>query len=180
MRRLAVTGVTVFALAAGCVTTESLTESHNLNGVPIKTPEAKTVTPASLKTAERVQSLGQRIIDQNIFTGINPLFHTLGVPEPVLFHRGPDELFISEGLVSRCRTESQLAAVLCTEMGRMMAEKRSAKVLGVELNSVRELAEPPPLGEGEVASSMAVNSRPVAAAPVDANHFARELLRGAG
>ena len=81
---------------------------------------------ASLQTAERVETLGRQIIAQNTFTGLDPLFHTIGVPEPMLFHRGTAELFVSEGLVNRCKTEAELAAVLCSELGQMMAEKQAA------------------------------------------------------
>ena len=84
-------------------------------------PRAPEVKPASIQTAQRVESLGRRIIAQNTFTGLDPLFHTAGVPESVLFHRGTGELYISEGLVDQCRTDDELAAVLCAELGRMMA-----------------------------------------------------------
>src|SRR5262249_32378475 len=82
-------------------------------------PKAPKMTPASLQTAERVETLGRRIIAQNTFTGLEPLFHTIGVPDLILFHRGTEELFVSEGLVNKCKTEAELAAVLCAELGRM-------------------------------------------------------------
>jgi hypothetical protein len=180
--RLAAFGFAALALSTGCVSTEAQTDGRTLQGVPIATPDPAKVNPASLKTAERVQTLGQRIIDQNTFTGLVPLFHTLGIPDPVLFHRGPDELFISESLVSRCKTEEQLAAVLCSELGAMMAEKRSAKNVGVDLVSVREDAQPHPLGEGEVASAEAAPTvKPKETTPSrNANELARDLLRGSG
>src|SRR4051794_36291540 len=91
MPRRAVLGLSLSLLTFGCVSTDPRT------GAPLATPDPAKVDPAALKAAERVQVLGQRVIEQNTFTGIAPLFHTLGVPDPVLFHRGPEELFISEG-----------------------------------------------------------------------------------
>lgn len=174
----------VFAVL-GCVSEQGRIGSQYLNGVPIKTPDPVKASPAYLKTAERVETLGQRIVEQNTFVGITPMFHILGVPESVLFHRGPDELFISEGLANHCKSESLLAAVLCSEMGRMKAEKLSAKDAGVHLQSVQETPEPNPLGEGEVAGlatgandSNATKSRALSA--TSAEQFAREFLSGAG
>lgn len=169
--------------AAGCVLDGSKPLGQSLSGVPIATPGAVQAAPESIKTAERVQALGDRIIELNPFTGLTPLFHTLGVSDPILFHRGPDELFISDGLVASCKTEAQLAAVLCSELGCMMAEKRSAKRVGVELESVRDTAEPSALGEGEVASSDSQPPKPAkphAANAGNAAEFAKEILSGAG
>jgi len=172
---------------AGCVSMEVALDSKPLRGVPVQTPDPSKINPASLQVAERVQSLGQRIIDQNTFTGLAPLFHTVSVPESMLFHRGPDELFISEALVQRCKTEAELAAVLCRELGRMMAEKRTARAVGVDLASVHELGGtiPSTIGEGEIASAApALESPPTNAAKkgpkADADLLAKELLRGAG
>ena len=167
-------------LLAGCVSDEWA--KNSLNGVPVKTPDPAQVSPASFQAAQRVETLGQRIVEQNTFTGLDPLFHTLGVAEPVLFHRGPDELFISEGLVRRCKTDAQLAAVLCGELGRMMAERRSAKAVGVDLQSVPDRPSPDALAAGEVASSASA-ARDLTPEPPDgaaALRFARDLHRGAG
>ena len=95
-----------------------------------------------LATAERVETLGRKIIAQNTFTGIEPLFHTIGVQEPVLFHEGPERLMISEGLVKQCRTDGELAAVLCSELARMVADKQSARRVGAERDSFPEIGVP--------------------------------------
>ena len=78
-------------------------------------PAAKDLPRAQVEVAERVEQLGRTIIARNTFTGIDPLFHTIGVKESVLFHRGTEELFISEGIVEKCKNDSELAAVLCAE-----------------------------------------------------------------
>lgn len=175
MTRLAATGLAALVLGAGCVSDGATA----LNGVPLQTPDPAAIAPASLHTAERVQALGQRIVAQNPFTGLQPLFHTLGIRESVLFHRGPDELFISEGLADRCGSEEQLAAVLCSELGRMILEKRSARAHGVALESVKEVVGPSPLDTGEVVSAE-VKSLPATSPPGTADGHAQDLLRGAG
>ena len=82
------------------------------------------------RSRTRVETIGRKIIAQNTFTGIEPLFHTVGVPEAVLFHRGAEELIISEGLVKQCRNDSELAAVLSSELAQMMNEKKTARRVG--------------------------------------------------
>ncbi|HJZ56374.1 MAG TPA: hypothetical protein VKE74_15525, partial [Gemmataceae bacterium] len=108
-------------------------------GKKVQTPEPEKVSPASLQTAERVETLGRRIIVQNTFTGLDPLFHTVGIKDPVLFHRGTAELFISEGLANRCKTDAELAAVLCSELGRMQADRRSAQRVGRDKEPIPEV-----------------------------------------
>jgi hypothetical protein len=78
----------------------------------------------------RVENLGRKIIAQNTFTGIDPVFFTAGVKENVLFHVGTEQLVISQGLVEMCQSDAELAAVLCSELGQMVIEKRTAKALG--------------------------------------------------
>ncbi|MBY0512646.1 MAG: hypothetical protein K2P78_01890 [Gemmataceae bacterium] len=137
-------------------------------------PQAPKVAPASLETAERVERLGRQILVQNTFPGIDPLFHTVGVKEPILFHRGPGELFISDGLADRCKTDAELAAVLCSELGKMKAEQQSAARVGRDTSTIQEVG----------ADGTPVEKKPAAAQPglrpADPTTYARELLTGAG
>jgi hypothetical protein len=94
------------------------------------------VPPSKPEVAERVELLGRKIVAQNTFIGIEPMFFTVGVKEQVLFHRGSEQLFISEGLVEKCKTDAELAAVLCSEMGQMVAEKRAAKTVGRDVEPI--------------------------------------------
>jgi hypothetical protein len=155
-------------------------------------PRALKLPPGQLETAERVETLGRRIITQNTFTGIEPLFHTVGVPETVLFHRGPEELFISEGLVKQCKTEAELAAVLCSELGQMMAEKKAARRIGADRDSFPEVGVPTssglaggtfddPARTAERAYQEKQRAKEAAARePADPAKLARDLMRGAG
>jgi hypothetical protein len=95
--------------------------------------EIKNLPSVPLPIQERVERVGRDILTKNTFTGIEPLFMTIGMTESVLFHRGSEQLVISQGLVGRCASDGQLAAVLCSELGQMVAEKRSAKALGRDL-----------------------------------------------
>lgn len=152
----------------------------------VKTPEAPKVPPAHLETAQKVEMMGRRIIAQNTFTGIEPMFYAMGVPEPVLFHRGTEELFISEGLVKQCKTEDELAAVLCTELGQMMAEKRGARRAGADRDTIPDSALPggtqaDPGRDAEVAFRERRQPRNmVTVEPADSAKFARDLMKGAG
>ena len=71
-------------------------------GRVIVTPPPKDVPPASLAIGERVELLGRKLVAQNTFLGIEPMFKTIGVKESVLFHLGTEQLLISEGLVEKC------------------------------------------------------------------------------
>ncbi len=73
----------------------------------------------------RVEAVGRKILTANPQAGLRPYFLTLGSPQPELFHRGVTELFITEGLVKQCADEAQLAAVLCHELAKMVAEREA-------------------------------------------------------
>src|SRR5262245_7357789 len=161
----------------------------------VATPNPKTLPPASLATSQRVDELGRKLVAQNTFCGFEPgkpLFMVTGHKEAILFHRGTDELIISEGIVEKCQSEAELAAVLCWEMGQMVAEKRTAKALGREVDPIPDAnyGGGPifPGGTAVDAGQMAnlafherkfprTVSRPD---PVDAAETARELLKGSG
>jgi hypothetical protein len=157
----------------GCVHHGSWSVEKMLGWQPGE-PRAPKVSPASLETAERVESLGRRIITQNTFPGIDPLFHTLGVKDPVLFHRGAGSLFISEGLAARCKTEAELVAVLCSELGKMKAEQRSAERVGRDKDAI------PEVGPGAAPAEKKPSQPSPNTEAADARKFARDLMTGAG
>ena len=55
--------------------------------------------------------------------GVRPVFFTMGVPEVEISHKKSGMVIISEGLVERCPTDTELAAVLCDELGKIAAEQ---------------------------------------------------------
>jgi hypothetical protein len=87
-----------------------------------------TTAPASTETAARVDAVGRCITAANPQSGARPqslLFHTIGAPQVEVFHRGTSDIFITEGMVRLCATDGQLAAVLCTEMGKLVSEREA-------------------------------------------------------
>ena len=56
--------------------------------------------------------------------------------------RGTGEVFISEGLVKKCKTDAELAVVLCSELGQMMVEKRSGRAAGRDREPIPDVALP--------------------------------------
>jgi hypothetical protein len=129
-------------LCCGCASDGSWSMSKMLGWDNAPSTRSAKMPKADLATAERVETIGRKIIAQNTFTGIDPLFHTVGVPEPVLFHRGAEELFVSEGLVKLCKTDGELAAVLCSELSQMVTEKKSARRVGADRDSFPEVGIP--------------------------------------
>jgi hypothetical protein len=151
-----------------------------------KNPKGPKIPRGQIEVAERVEVLGRQILAQNTFTGLDPLFNTVGTSDPVLFHRGAGELFISEGLVKRCKTEPDLAAVLCSELGQMMVEKQTARGVGRDKDPIPEIspggaelgAKGPPAAEVGRLENRSPVGEPVQVA--DASEMAKRLLRGAG
>ena len=183
MRRAAALGVACFGLT-GCLS-NGLWDGANTRSREIKSPLTPKQTLAQQATAERVETLGRRVITQNTFTGIEPVFHLLGVKEPMLFHRGTEELFISDGLVKRCKTDDELAAVLCSELGKMVGEKRAGVAVGRDSDPLlrgaggkQDVGEDVPGAQAVGIESAAI--RPWAKADADPAKLAEELLRGSG
>jgi len=160
----------------------------------VKTPPPQEIPPASLKAASRVEEVGRKILAQNMFNGLDPelKFMTIGIKESTLFHLGADQLIISEGLVEKCASDAELTAVLCAELGQMIAEKRSAKAVGREVSPLQDpTSGASPLFPGGTAydagqqANLAYHEKkyPRGAGrpdPADASNTARDLLRGAG
>jgi hypothetical protein len=118
-------------LLAGCETgnPQTITVSSNPFGhAPLAQPSQVSYSPAALQTAAKVDLEGRRILTANPQLeqmGIRPLFRTIGAPQPEIFHRGTTEIDITEGLASKCTTDGQLAALLCNELGKMVAEREA-------------------------------------------------------
>jgi hypothetical protein len=92
---------------------------------PVARAPQRQLSPASKQEALRVDIVGQKLLQANRECGLRPVFQTIGAPNPELFHRGTECLYITEGLAKQCRTEGQLAAVLAHEMARMVAEREA-------------------------------------------------------
>jgi hypothetical protein len=151
--------------------------------------EPVTIPKASVEVAQRVEFVGRKLLAQNTFSGLEAdsvQFMVLGVKEIVLFHRGAELLFVSEGIVEKCQTDAELAAVLCAEMGKMVAERRAARAVRRDADPIPEVGPAGgPLFPGGTATdagrqaNAAVPGQKPGAAP-DPAAAARELLQGAG
>src|SRR3954469_9842992 len=89
-----------------------------------KPPEPPKGPPASTRAATRVIAVGSAVVARNKEEiGVTPVFFTLGVPEVEISHKKGGMVVLSEGLVDRCTTDEQLAAVICHELGKLAAEQ---------------------------------------------------------
>jgi hypothetical protein len=129
MRRSLFATILVIWPIAGCSWDES--DTSLVSSDPFKSASGvlersqASFRPSSLEAAARVDTLGRKIVNANPQLGIQPLFRTIGAPQPEVFHQGTTEVDITEGLVIQCKSEAELAAVLCNELGRMVAEREA-------------------------------------------------------
>jgi hypothetical protein len=98
-------------------TAESFHRSYRTSGAP-----------ATEEAAKRTLAIAQRIFDANTQMPVQPTIMTIGRPEREVFHDGygglnGSRVYITEGLINACKTDDQLAAVLCVQFGRIAAER---------------------------------------------------------
>ncbi len=106
--------------AVGCLSeSRSFLITSGPSGEPVVARSLNPVqsAPATEEAGKRVIAVGMKIISANPQLGLRPAFCTAGTPDPEIFHRGTGRLegcqvIITEGLVRRCTTEGQRAAVL--------------------------------------------------------------------
>lgn len=119
-------GLPAVLLAAGCMSEQPHTRLLPTNPFPAApVPQVATpnYAPASLEAAARVDTVGRQLLTANPQLGVRPVFRTIGAAPAELFHRGTEEIDITEGLVNQCTTDGQLAGVLACELGKMIAER---------------------------------------------------------
>jgi hypothetical protein len=90
----------------------------------VETPEMPKISPATTENAIRAGKIGQKIVDANKAVGLRPSIHTIGGEQVEVFHRGLDQIFVTEGLV-RQASDPQLAAIISLEMAKMIAEREA-------------------------------------------------------
>jgi hypothetical protein len=119
----------VVCLSVGCFATSqktALVPSDPFGNTPPVTPGTKvSYTPAPLESAARVDRVGQQVLAANKAVGLRPQFRTIGSPQPELFHQGQADVLITDGLVKQCQTDGQLAALLCHELAKIVAEREA-------------------------------------------------------
>lgn len=95
------------------------------NPDPVPGRSRSSFTQPSVETAARVDTLGRTLLAKNAQIGLKPTFEAIGDPRPEIFHRGMDRIIVTEGVVRQCRSEAELAAVLCHELGKMVSEREA-------------------------------------------------------
>jgi hypothetical protein len=128
--------------ACGC-----LSDGHNTGPGPggpfsnlFQKPAAPRAPAATEETAKRVALLGEKVLADNPQIKVHPWFQCVGKPEPTIFHTAANQVVITEGLVRECKTEGQLAAVLCQELARIESERQAEALTAAQLMA----REPPP------------------------------------
>jgi len=110
----------------GCTGSEhALVSSNGFDGNPVQTAHSASYAPAPEEQAKSVDAVGRKILAANKKYGLEPIFVTAGAPQPEIFHQGTTQIVITSGLVAQCQTQGQLAAVLCSELGKMLAEREA-------------------------------------------------------
>ena len=107
-----------------------LVNSAPLAGTKWTAPERSVSNaPAMKASSERVLQVGQRLILANPQIALRPLFITVGVPHPEVFHKGGAlggcQVVVSEGIVNKCPSDAELAAVLALELGKFVSEREA-------------------------------------------------------
>jgi hypothetical protein len=95
--------------------------------------QVRELSRAAEQVGKRVEEIGLKVTNANPGIGLRPVFITIGSPGVEVFHRGANEVYVSEGLVRQCQTEGQLAAVLCAELSKMVSEREALASPGLRL-----------------------------------------------
>ena len=130
MARVSPVAIALVLTVSGCLSDEKklMTVSPNSPSGPVHTQSAwmKHAPPATEKVSIQVMQLGQKILAANPRMNQKTTFLTLGVPDLEIFHQvqgNNSVIYITEGLVKQCKTDGELAAVLCQELGKMSSEE---------------------------------------------------------
>ncbi len=128
--RLALLRFGLMLAAAGCLSDEKklTTVSPGAFGKAARTQAAsfKPAPPATQEVALRVDRVGKQIVTANPRINQKVVFMTVGQPHEEIFHQIQKDMstvFITEGLVKQCKSDGELAAVLCEELGKMVSEQ---------------------------------------------------------
>jgi hypothetical protein len=190
----------VLALVGGCVPLDAF-KVNDGGDMPVvgaspfgatatQTASVSAFTPGGdHEVALHVDCVARKIKAANKDTGLDPKFAIVGVQAPELFHQGPHVVYVTEGLVKACKTEGELAALLCLELGKMASEREAFAAA-----QKRQAEERPPIdmpignagqfnaGDGVRQAELARydQQRPKRQPPPDPQALARVYLEKAG
>lgn len=117
----------VIASQLGCADRSFVQSAKEWISQPVEIPKG---AEPSLEEAARVDLVGRQITQANLFSGVEASFQVVGEKTPLLSHRDQHGIFISDSLVRDCKTDHELAAVLCSELAKIVAEQRNTTRMG--------------------------------------------------
>ncbi|MCI0642508.1 MAG: hypothetical protein L0Y72_13265 [Gemmataceae bacterium] len=92
-------------------------------------PNKGKFAPAAQEIALRVDAVGRKVLAANPQIGMRPLFATIGSPQAEIFHMDTRLVYVTEGLVKKCKTEGELGALLSLELAKMVADREARSPL---------------------------------------------------
>jgi predicted Zn-dependent protease len=168
-------------------TTPKPTSPYQTVRMPVN---AQQLAQANVAACTRVYSVGQQITAKNPELPQRLVFRAAASPDAEIFHQGTSSIVITQKVIDMCANDNQLAAVLCMELGKMMAEHEAMAPLqtnppppleGPAFNSTVGSANEDPMRLNELAQYEAhqrkLNSPPRLLDPRD---LARKYLARAG
>ena len=90
-------------------------------------PPPQELSEEAKKESVRVGQVGMQILAANPQLTLKPQFVMVSGAAEEIFHRGGQVVFITESLSRQCKTDAQLAAVLCHELGKQVSEREASK-----------------------------------------------------
>jgi hypothetical protein len=125
-------------LLAGCVPLQFLDSSLGEPETPMvptnpfgspapvqQTAVKASYSPASGEMALRVDVVRHAVLAANPSLAVRPVAATIGAPHAEIFHQGTHIIYVTEGLIKRCKNDGEIAALLCLELGKMVAEREA-------------------------------------------------------
>jgi hypothetical protein len=144
--------VVVLVLTGGCLPMPTLDPGGKEGGTtavptspfgspppPAPTRIPASYAPASAEVALRVDKLGREICAANPQAALKPRFAIYSAPRPEIFHQGTKIVHVTDSLVRACKSDGALAAVLCVEFAKMVAEREAL------VRPIQHPDEPPPM-----------------------------------
>src|SRR5262245_66205054 len=77
-------------------------------GPPARVQQVKTsFAPGSTDSAVQVDVVRRKVLIANPEVGVKPLTGLIGEPRAEVFHQGTQSIWVTEGLVKRCKSEGE-------------------------------------------------------------------------
>jgi hypothetical protein len=181
MHRIAILTVALFA--PGCLPDWSRTPPAppGLTQTPVA---GASVPEATVQMAARLSNVGQTLLTASPFAGVTPNFYVMSTAEPAVSHPDVFGVFVSEGMMAKCPSDDDLAAVVALELGAMIAERRNLDRLGLADPAAAFIAgddtTASPIQDPAAKVISTAPARKEAGPPATGEEVAKDLLTAAG